>query len=79
MDVEDFPADLDQDKFLRDVEQYSHGDQLMEKAREILLRSDFNFQKRINERMKGGCRLWRSLTSKIDRKHGDSAFKCALK
>lgn len=44
---------MDQDKFLKDVDQYQHGDALMEKAREILMRSNFDFKARINERMKG--------------------------
>ncbi|KAH7723815.1 CRE-CIDS-2 protein [Aphelenchoides avenae] len=52
LEQEEFPADLDQDKFLKDVQQYQNGDALMEKAREILMRSNFDFKSRINERMK---------------------------
>lgn len=45
--------DFDTTSLIREMESYQKGDMVMERAREVLARSDFSFKDKIKSRVKG--------------------------
>uniref|UniRef100_A0A914REM4 Uncharacterized protein n=1 Tax=Parascaris equorum TaxID=6256 RepID=A0A914REM4_PAREQ len=45
--------DFDTTSLIREMESYQKGDMVMERAREVLARSDFTFKDKIKSRVKG--------------------------
>lgn len=48
--------DFDTTSLIREMESYQKGDMVMQRAREVLARSDFTFKDKIKSRVKGGLR-----------------------
>lgn len=53
METDDSFIDIDNNLLIRDIEAYYQNEELTEKARNILSRSDFNFKEKMQDRMKG--------------------------